>query len=37
MEQHIFGVTEVNELVKLLLDNAPMLQIISGRGDVSNN
>ena len=25
MEQHIFGVTEVNHLVKLLLDNEPML------------
>ena len=25
MERHIFSVTEVNELVKLLLDNEPML------------
>ena len=25
MEQHIFSVTEVNELVKRLLDNEPML------------
>ena len=25
MEQHIFSVTEVNELVKLLLDNEPLL------------
>ena len=26
MEQHIFGVAEVNQLVKLLLDGEPMLQ-----------
>ena len=36
MEQHIFGVTEVNELVKLLLDNEPMLQSICVRGELSN-
>ena len=36
MEQHIFGVTEVNELVKLLLDNEPMLQNICVRGELSN-
>ena len=36
MEQHIFGVTEVNELVKLLLDNEPMLQNICIRGELSN-
>ena len=36
MQQHIFGVTEVNELVKLLLDNEPMLQSICVRGELSN-
>ena len=36
MEQHIFGVTEVNNLVKLLLDNEPMLQNICVRGELSN-
>ena len=36
MEQHIFGVTEVNHLVKLLLDSEPMLQNISVRGELSN-
>ena len=36
MENHIFGVTEVNNLVKLLLDNEPMLQNICVRGELSN-
>ena len=36
MEQHIFGVTEVNNLVKFLLDNEPMLQNICVRGELSN-
>ncbi|WP_295582033.1 exodeoxyribonuclease VII large subunit [uncultured Oscillibacter sp.] len=36
MEHHIFGVTEVNNLVKLLLDNEPMLQSVSVRGELSN-
>ena len=36
MEQHIFTVTEVNELVKLLLDNEPMLSSICVRGEISN-
>jgi exodeoxyribonuclease VII large subunit len=36
MEQHIFGVTEVNNLVKLLLDNEPLLQNVSVRGELSN-
>ena len=36
MEQHIFGVTEVNHLVKLLLDNEPMLQNVAVRGELSN-
>lgn len=36
MEQHVFGVTEVNQLVKLLLDNEPMLQNIYVRGELSN-
>lgn len=36
MEQHIFGVTEVNHLVKLLLDGEPMLQNIAIRGELSN-
>ena len=36
MAQHIFGVTEVNQLVKLLLDNEPMLANIAVRGELSN-
>jgi exodeoxyribonuclease VII large subunit len=36
MEQHIFGVTEANRLVKRLLDGEPMLQKISVRGELSN-
>lgn len=36
MEQHIFGVTEVNQLVKLLLDNEPMLQNVTIQGELSN-
>ena len=36
MQQHIFGVTEVNNLVKLLLDNEPMLNNICVRGELSN-
>ena len=36
MQQHIFGVTEVNNLVKLLLDNEPMLQSVAVRGELSN-
>ena len=36
MEQHIFGVAEVNNLVKLLLDNDPMLQNVYVRGELSN-
>ncbi len=36
MEQHIFGVSEVNELVKLLLDNEPMLQNVQVQGELSN-
>ena len=36
MEQHIFGVTEVNHLVKLLLDNEPMLSRVAVRGELSN-
>ena len=36
MEQHIFGVTEDNNLVKLLLDGEPMLQNICVRGELSN-
>ena len=36
MERHIFGVTEVNQLVKLLLDNEPMLQNVYVRGELSN-
>ena len=35
MEQHIFGVTEVNHLVKLLLDNEPMLANVAVRGELS--
>ncbi|MBR5471313.1 MAG: exodeoxyribonuclease VII large subunit [Oscillibacter sp.] len=36
MAQHIFGVTEVNQLVKLLLDNEPILQNVAVRGELSN-
>ena len=36
MPQHIFGVTEVNHLVKLLLDGEPMLQNVAVRGELSN-
>ena len=36
MDQHIFGVTEVNHLVKLLLDHEPMLSNVSVRGELSN-
>ncbi len=36
MEQHIFGVAEVNELVKLLLENEPMLQDVHVQGELSN-
>ena len=36
MEHHIFGVAEVNQLVKCLLDNEPMLQSIYVRGELSN-
>ncbi len=36
MEQHIFGVSEVNGLVKLLLDNEPMLRDVYVRGEISN-
>ena len=36
MEQHIFGVTEVNHLVKLLLEQEPMLSSIAIRGELSN-
>lgn len=32
MERHIFTVTEVNELVKLLLDQEPMLSSICDSG-----
>ena len=36
MERHIFGVAEVNQLVKLLLDGEPMLQDVYVRGELSN-
>lgn len=36
MDQHIFGVAEANQLVKLLLDGEPMLQNIYVRGELSN-
>lgn len=36
MEQHIFGVAEVNQLVKHLLDEEPMLSSICVRGELSN-
>jgi exodeoxyribonuclease VII large subunit len=36
MERHIFGVTEVNQLLKLMLDNEPVLQNIDVRGELSN-
>lgn len=36
MEQHIFSVTELNQTVKLLLDNEPLLQNVFIRGELSN-
>ena len=36
MERHVFGVTEVNQLVKLLMDNEPLLQNVFVRGELSN-
>ena len=36
MEQHIFGVAEVNQLVKHLLDGEPILSSICVRGELSN-
>lgn len=36
MEQHIFAVAEVNQLVKCLLDGEPMLRDIYVRGEISN-
>ena len=36
MEQHIFSVTELNQTVKLLLDNEPLLQNVFVRGELSN-
>ena len=36
MEPHIYGVTEVNQLVKGLLDSAPALQGVAVRGELSN-
>ena len=36
MDQHVFGVAEVNQLVKQLLDGEPMLQNICVRGELSN-
>ena len=36
MHQHIFGVTEANNLIKTLLDGEPMLQNIAVRGELSN-
>ena len=36
MEHHIFGVAEVNQLVKTLLDNEPLLKNIYVRGEISN-
>ena len=37
MEPHIYGVTEVNQLVKGLLDSAPALQGVAVRGELSNH
>ena len=36
MQQHVYGVTEVNQLVKGLLDNTAFLQHIYVRGELSN-
>ena len=36
MDQHVFGVAEVTQLVKQLLDGEPMLQNIYVRGELSN-
>ena len=36
MEQHVFSVTEVNNLVKSLLDEVPLLRDVYVRGELSN-
>ena len=36
MERHIFSVTEVNQLVKSLVDGEPRLQNLLVRGELSN-
>ena len=36
MEPHIYGVAEVNQLVKSLLDGTPALQGVFVRGELSN-
>ena len=36
MEQHVFSVTEVNNLVKSLLDEVPPLRDVYVRGELSN-
>ncbi|WP_409968445.1 hypothetical protein RFF05_00080 [Bengtsoniella intestinalis] len=35
-EQQVLGVTQVNEMVKTILDGAPMLQKLLVRGELSN-
>ena len=36
MERHIFTVSEVNELIKAILDNEPLLGDVCIRGELSN-
>ena len=36
MERHIFTVSEVNELIKAILDNEPLLEDVCIRGELSN-
>ena len=36
MEQRIITVSEVNQVVKLLLENEPLLRNLSVRGELSN-
>lgn len=36
MERHIYGVTELNELVKAVLDSVPELGSVCVRGEISN-
>ena len=36
MERHVYGVTELNELVKAVLDSVPEFGNVCVRGEISN-